>query len=166
MSNIKKAYQPIVDFLEANQDVKVSKVLAEVRNMASAKTASRVSNSFIRNTAGEVVAIHDYYFKRWMPLVGDKAVEFGSKKGTPTGYNPMCKKGVSNWTRQQKEAKQANSELLNRVASGEVAPGDIIAEQEAIEAARNSIVETDLGFATEDEVRAYLVENGVETAAK
>lgn len=159
---IKKAYQDIVTFLEANENVKVKTILDQVREMASAKTAREGGSIFIKDASGNVVAILDYYFKKWMPLVGDKAVEFGAKKSTSTGFNTMSKAGVSAWTKQQREASASEANLLARVSSGEVQPTDIGAEQAKIEEARKAIIETDLGFATKEEVLAYLAENGVQ----
>ena len=77
MATVKKAYQDIVSFLEANKDAKVSKVLEQVIEMASAKANRSEGSTFIKDASGNAVAILDYYFKRWMPLVGDKAVDFG-----------------------------------------------------------------------------------------
>lgn len=162
MANIKKAYQPIVELLEANKDAKVKSILDQVIEMASAKTSrGGGASSFLKDTKGNAVAILDYYFKRWMPLVGDKAVEFGAKKNTATGFNSMSKEGVSNWTKQQRVAKQANADLLTRVAQGEVKPDQIASEQAKIEKARQEIAKTDLGFATKEEVVKYLEKNGV-----
>lgn len=159
---IKKAYESIITFLEANQDKKVKAILDEVRELASAKTNRAGGSNYIKDSTGNVVAILDYYFKRWMPLVGEAAVEFGAKKNTPTGFNTMCKKGVSEWTKQQSEAKKANAQLLTRVAAGEIQPSDIPAEQAAIEQARGNIVETELGFASKEEVLAYLASSGID----
>ena len=163
MANIKKAYQPIVELLEANSDKKVKSIMDQIVELCSAKTSRSGggASSYIKNEAGEVVAILDYYFKRWMPLIGDAAVEFGAKKNTATGLNTMSKEGVSNWTKQQRVAKQANAELLTRVASGEIKPGDIADEQAKIEATRVTPVATELGFETREEVIAYLADNGV-----
>lgn len=159
---IKKAYAEIVTFLEENADKKVKSILEDVRAMASAKVAREGGSTFLKNASGETVAVLDYYFKRWMPLVGDKAVEFGAKKSTATGVNTMCKAGVSAWTKQQREAKQANDKLLADVSAGNVQPSEIPAKQAEIETARKAIVETDLGFATKEEVLTYLQEKGVQ----
>lgn len=162
---VKKAYTDIVNFLEANKEATVADVLEDVIAMASAKTArSTAGSTYLMDTEGNPVAIFCYYFKRWMPLVGDDAVEFGAKKNTATGYNPMCKEGVSNWSKQQREAKAANEGLVDRIASGTLAVEDIRGEQEAIEEARKQIIETDLGFETKDEVIAYLEDLGLELA--
>lgn len=164
---IKKAYQDIVTFLEANENVKVKSILDQVREMASAKVGAREGGStFIKDAQGNVVAVLDYYFKRWMPIVGEKAVEFGAKKSTSTGLNTMSKAGVSAWTKQQREARAAEADLLDKAAAGEIQPTEIAAKQAEIEEARKAIAATDLGFETRDEVVAYLSENGIEIAAE
>lgn len=161
MSNVKKAYAPLIAVLEANKGKKVSDILDEVIALASAKTTRIDGSSFIKDAKGQTVAIFDYYFKRWMPLVGDKAVEFGAKEKTATGFNSMCKQGVSEWTKQQRVAKQSGADLLVKVAKGEVKPSDIVAEQAKIEEARKAIVKTDLGFADKDALLKYLASNKV-----
>lgn len=165
MANVKKAYQEIVNLLEANKDVKVSKILDQVITMAEAKVGGGgAGTAFLKNAEGETLAILDYYFKRWMPVVGELAVEFGAKAKTATGLNSMCKEGVSNWTKQQREAKNANATLLSKVASGEIAPTDIAANQVKIEETRKAIAKTKLGFATQDELLVYLKKQGFTAA--
>lgn len=163
MANVKKVYQPLIDVLNANQGKKVSDVMAQILELASAKTASAGSVA-IRDKDNKVVAILDYYFKRWMPLVGEKAVDFGQKANTPTGYNSMSKAGTSEWTKQQRVAKAANEQLLKDVAAGVVKPADLTAKLAEIEAQRKAISATELGFAEEAEVRKYLEKNGVKFA--
>ncbi len=162
---VKKAYAEIVNLLEANRDVKVSKIIDQIIELASAKTGRAEGSTFVKDAAGQTVAILDYYFKRWMPLVGDKAVEFGAKQKTSTGFNTMCKEGVSAWTKQQREAKNASAELLKKVAAGEIAPSDIASHQAAIEEARKAIVPTELGFDSVEALNKYLKKAGVELAA-
>lgn len=166
MTQVKKAYQSIVELLEANKDVKVSKIFDQVVELASAKTrtASEGSN-YIRDVNGNVVAILDYYFKRWMPLVGEKAVDFGAKAKTATGFNTMCKEGVSAWTKQQREARNASAALLQRLLSGELTNEQIPAEQARIEEERKAIVPTELGFADQESLMKYLKKSGVELSA-
>lgn len=128
---IKKAYVAIVELLQENKDALVSEVLDQVIALSAAKTGAGggKATAFHRNEEGEVVAIKCYYHKLWMdPAV----VEFGKKATSPTGLNNMCKDGVSKWTKQQREAKAAEAELLNLVASGELAVEDIAGEQERI----------------------------------
>lgn len=170
MAQVKKAFQPLVDILttamENNAKVKVSEVIEQVIAEASAKSASRDGTTFIKNAAGETVAIHDYYFKRWMPLVGNAAVEFGKKEKTGSGYNTMSKTGQNLWNKQLREAKNAEAGLLKEVAAGNIQPSDIPAKQKEIEDARKHIEVTEDGFATKAEVLAYLKDNGVEVDAE
>ena len=164
---VKKAFAPFMDVIESNLNATVSDIADQLRALASTKARGNTAGtatSFIRDTSGTVVAIHDYYFKRWMPLVGDAAVEFGSKAGSSSGFNQMCKAGVSAWTKAQREAKAAGSELLALVASGEVAPHDIAARQAEIEAHSTEVPHIDLGFASREEVEDYLQSNGVTLA--
>lgn len=173
MVQVKKAFQPIVDLLEANKDVKVSKVLEQVIELTQAKTSRAEGNTFLKDAQGNTVAIFDYYFKRWMPLVGSKAVEFGAKAKTSTGFNTMCKEGVSQWTKQQREAKQAGADLLAKVASGEIKPADITAHQATIEEARKRIVfpttedgkTIELGYADMESLMKYLKKEGISVEA-
>lgn len=162
---IKKAYAEIVSFLEANEDKKVKTIIDQVREMASAKVAREGGSTYLKDTNGNTVAILDYYFKRWMPLIGEKSVEFGAKKSTSTGFNTMSKAGVSAWTKQQREAKTSEANLLAEVSAGNIQPSDIPAKQAEIEEARKAIEATDLGFETREEVVAYLQENGVQLAS-
>lgn len=153
---VKKAYVELIAFLEANSNKKVSTILEEAKAMCTAKSAcgSDTGKTFIRDSDGEVVAIFCYYFKVWMPLCD---VEFGAKKATASGYNTMCKSGVSNWSKQQRAASKATAELLAKIASGELKPADLEAEQVAIELARKAVVEcTEVHFQTSAEVLAYL----------
>lgn len=169
MTSIKKAYTGIVGILEAalaeNPKAKVADVIEAVRAEASAKTTRAGGSTFIKDVEGNVVAVSCYYFKRWMPLVGEKAVEFGKKANTVTGLNTMCKEGTSHWTKQQAEARKAEVSMIDKLKSGELATTDIDAEKARIEEQRKRIEPTELGFAEEAEVRAYLEQSGVKLAA-
>ena len=169
MTQVKKAFQPIIDILEANKDNPVSAVLARIMEIAEAKVTRTQGDIAIYDKKGKVVALFDYFLKRWMPLVGEKAVEFGPKAGTTTGFQGMSKIGLSLWTSAQRKAKAAELALLTQVAKGEIQPSDIPAKQAEIEESRKTTPETytegtevrnvsDLGFATQEEVTAYLEE--------
>ena len=163
---IKKTLQPIYDVLVENSNRKVSSILEEFQHLFLAKTkggegTGLAQKATLRDASGAVVAIRCYYFKRWMPLVGEAAVEVGTKANSSTGYNSMCKEGTNLWTKQNRIAKQAQADLLARVESGEVAPHEIADAKELIEQERKAIADTELGFATEDEVIEYLVSQGV-----
>lgn len=149
MANIKKAYQAIVDLLEANLNSKVKTILPAVIELATAKTGGKATTTFIKDADGKVIAVFCYYHKRW-ELVA--AVEFGKKATSATGLSNMCKEGTSAWTKQQATAKKANAKLLVDVGAGDVAPGDIAKVQADIEAARGVVVvrEDKHGFETEE----------------
>jgi len=149
--SIKKPYVSLVEFLEINENKKVSSILEEIKLMCeSKKTASTV----IRDSNGEVLAVFCYYHKQW-ELVAD--VEYGSKANTQSGLNTMCKIGVSKWTKAQRDAKKANEELLTSVASGDILPNDIKAHQVDIETKRLDMDTIDMpqGFANEEDLHNF-----------
>lgn len=149
---IKKAFVELIDFLEANENKKVSTIIEEAKLMCTSKTAQTTS---IKDANDNVIAIFCYYHKQW-ELVDE--VEYGSKASSATGLNSMCKVGTSLWTKAQRTAKQENADLLTKVGSGEVAVEDIAAEQAAIEHRRTTIDETNkpAGFESEQEVLDYI----------
>lgn len=157
MSGIKKAFLPIVEALraaiEADPKVKVSSILGDIEALASAKSGAGggKATTFHRNEAGNIVAVKCYYHQLWMD---PRVAEFGEKKSSASGFNSMCKDGMSKWTKQNAAAKKAKEELLLKVQSGEIA-ADQIAEQIAkIEADSKAIIarEDGYGFATLEEV--------------
>ena len=155
MATIKKAFVDIVELLQANEDARVGDILPSVIELTQAKTGAGggKASTFHRNEQGDVVAIKCYYHGLWMdPRVAD----FGKKATSPTGLNNLCKDGMSKWTKQQREAKATEAELLTRVAEGELAPEDIPAEQERIkeEAKRVEPREDVYGFETLEECLA------------
>jgi len=161
---IKKTMTAIHALLEANKENTVESIFEEATALCSTKSRAKgdgtgMTSTFIKDATGTTVAVFDYYFKRWMPLVGDEAVEFGAKASAASGYASMSKAGVSHWTKQQREAKKALANILARVESGDLAPSDITDAKEAIEVERKVIVETEAGFATREEVMEYLADN-------
>ena len=82
-----------------------------------------------------------YYHKCWEDIA---TYTYGPKKSTASGLNTMCKEGVSNWTKQQRVAKQERSELLTKLGSGEVSIEGLPTVEAEIEAKRTSIVEHSL----------------------
>ena len=154
MSNIKKAYQPIMSLLAANMSSTVEDIYEEALALTVAQTGGGggKATTFHRDEDGNVVAIRCGYFGLWF-LTSE--VEFGAKKGSASGFNTMCKEGVSLWNKQQTAAKKAKEQLLSDVASGEVDASDIAAIQEEIEAARNERPEPSVpGFETLEEALA------------
>ncbi len=136
--NIKKAYVEIFKLLEANKNKKVSTVLPELIALMTSKTSStKEGKTFHKDEEGNVIAIYCYYHKKW-ELVSE--VSYGAKKGTASGYNTMCKEGVSAWTKQQRISKQAKEQLLDNLGNGEITVEEIGFEQQQIEEARKSVV--------------------------
>ena len=129
---IKKDFQAIVEFLEANQNKKVATIIEQLREMCS--QANTVT--FKKDEEGNVTEVFCYYHKVWEKV---SEHEYGKKASNKaTGLNTMGKKGLNQWTKQQSAAKKAKEQLLARVAAGEEL--DIGAELEAIEAARQAII--------------------------
>jgi len=133
--SIKKQYAEIIAFLEENKNKKISTILEEAKAMCESKKATK---NFRINVDGEVTEIYCYYHKQWEVLAD---VEYGTKKHSASGYNSMCKAGVNQWSKQQREAKKAREELLLAVAKHEVAPEDIETKMAGIEATRVAIVD-------------------------
>lgn len=156
MATIKKAYTAIISVLsaaiEADENATIASVIDEVTALAAAKTGAGggKATAFHRNEEGEVVAIKCYYHKLWMD---PRVVDFGLKATSPTGLNNMCKDGVSKWTKQQRDVKAQEADLLGRVTSGDLAVEDIPAEQERIAEEAKSITprEDEYGFETLEE---------------
>jgi len=170
-STVKKSFLPLVTMLQGvvaeNPKARIADVMEKVIELSSPKSRSKSDgngsvSTMIKDAEGNVVAIHDYYFKRWMPLIGEAAVAFGKKASSASGLASMCNEGTSLWTKQQREAKNALADILVRIEKGELQIADISAEKEAIEATRTAIADTELGFATAEEINGYLVACGVD----
>lgn len=161
---IKKMYVDIVQLLDENQDKKVKSIMDQVLSLASAKTNRSTGNTYLKDDKNETVAVKCYYFKRWMPVVGPEAVEFGLKKSTTTGLNTMSKLGAKHWTKQNNQAKTAHSAMLDALEQGATEVANIGQEKAKIESDRLAVIDTDLGFETLDEVKSYLTDNGITLA--
>ena len=133
MTTVKKSYIELVEFLEANQNKKISSIMPQILEMVSSKT---VQQAFITDEDGEL-SIFCYYHKKWERVCD---VEYGRKSSTKHGYNTMCKEGVSNWTKQQRQAKLAKEALLDSVASGETDQTTLNIQLEEIEAERVKVL--------------------------
>ena len=157
--NVKKQYEELAVFLEENKGKKVSTIMPELHELMQRKNnASGLANTFIKDDEDEVIAIYCYYHKMWELI---SKVEYGSKKGTATGYNTMCKHGVSKWTKQQRSKKADEALILTAVAKGELAVEDISAKQSEIaEMAKTIEPRSDgQGYATSEEaLEAYYAE--------
>lgn len=143
--SIKKSYIEIVEFLEANQGKKVSSIMAEVLSMAESK---KQSTTFLLDKSGNVVAIYCYYHKQWEILAD---VVYGSKVNSSTGYNTMCKIGVSKWTKKQVTAKSDKSDLLDGISVGDIDPTNIKSLMADIETTRLTMDITNMPIGYVDE---------------
>lgn len=158
--NIKKNFVEIIAFLEANQDKKIKSILEEVKTLCSAKSSggSEIGTTFLKDENDNTIAIFCYYFKKWMPL---GQVEFGQKVNTASGYNTMCKEGVSNWTKQQRQASQEKENLLTQLSEGTITVEDLPRLQAEIEERRKVIVtpkDATYHFETAESVLAFIKE--------
>ncbi len=155
---VKKVFVELFEFLEdkaKDPKITLASVMEEAQSMCEAQR-SRGGQTFIRDAKKNVVGILDYTFKRWMPLVGPKAVEFGSKVSSSTGLNPSCKEGASIWTKNNRLREKELKGILGEVKSGKLDIKDIDKREAAIKAKYSKVPETDLGFETKDELVKYL----------
>lgn len=149
---IKKAYLEVHAHLLANEDKKVKTIMPELIEMMSAKGAGGAASSVHRGEDGSVLAVLDYYFKKWLPV---DLVEFGAKANSASGLNTMCKLGTSLWTKQQREFKKGKEELLTQVAAGDVLPTDIQEHLDALEEARGFVAEYIIPEIAFDSIEEY-----------
>ena len=148
---IKKQFVELVALLEANPNKKVSTMLSKVYELAESK---KKDTTYILDAEGNPFAIFCWYHKQW-ELVND--IPFGSKVSNPTGLNNMCKVGTSKWTKAQRDATKANTDILAQVAGGELEPSKILDRQAEIELARTTMDITDMPAGhTESEVQELL----------
>lgn len=156
-NKIKKAFAPIVNLLEANLSLTVEEILPQVVELAAAKTGGGSgggrASEFHRDEDGNVVAIRCYYHKLWMD---PRVVEFGAKKDSATGYNNMCKDGVSKWTKANNAVKKINDDIINEVIAGEIAADQVeTVRAERVEEAKTIVPREDgYGFETVEECLA------------
>lgn len=127
MTIVKKQFEELHTLLVDNKNKKVSTILPQLIELMQKKNnASGQSNTFLKNDEGVVTHIFCYYHKKWEDVT---VATYGSKKGSSTGLNTMCKEGVSNWTKQQRVKKQAEAAILTKVMAQEITVDDIPEEQ-------------------------------------
>ncbi len=124
---VKKAFVELYQLMLDNPKKQVGTMMPQFLELMQSKSGGGSNGkSFIKNDEGEVTHVYCYYHKKWESV---DVAEYGKKANTASGLNTMCKEGVSQWTKQQRVKKQAEANLLTKVASGELAPGDIADEQ-------------------------------------
>jgi len=149
--NTKKAFIPLVEFLKENENKKVSTILADILKMTEARVQQSTS---VSDEDGNVIAIFCYYHKQW-ELVKD--VEYGKKASSSTGYNSMCKIGVSKWTKQNTKVKKVGNTILELLEAGEITTDEIADTKERLITEAKVLDETDKpeGFETSEEALAH-----------
>jgi hypothetical protein len=135
MTNIKKQFTNLHSLLIANQGKKLTKnLVAEFEELMTSKVAS---STVRKDDEGNVTHVFCYYHKEWEDV---NEVPYGKKSNTASGLNTMCKQGLSHWTKQNRKAKQEESELLSKVASGEVDASEVGTLLEEIKERAKTIV--------------------------
>lgn len=144
---IKKTFVELVEFLETNKNKKVSTLLPEIYEMTKQKANAK---TFLTNENNEVYAIYCYYHKQWELL---EEVPYGKKASSTTGFNTMCKAGVSAWTRQNRKIKQVGDEVLDLLERGEIEADAINETKEKLLEKAREIDTTDMpvGYTTPEE---------------
>ena len=147
MDTIKKNYVELITFLEANKNKKVSTILDEAKELCQTKVRAKTS---IRDEKGKVIAIFCYYHKQWEEL---KVVPYGLKASSTTGYNTMCKQGVSSWTAMQKRVKLVDATLLTMLENEKIQIADLADVKEGLLVEARIVDETDKpdSYIVEDE---------------
>jgi hypothetical protein len=149
---IKKAFIELHALLTASEEKKVKTVMPQVLELMESRGGGGAASSIHKDAEGNVVLVHDYYFKKWLPV---EFVEFGSKANSASGLNTMCKLGTSLWTKQQREFKKGKEALLEAVAAGDVLPTEIQAKLDELEEARGYIAEYPIPELAFDSVEEY-----------
>lgn len=131
---IKKDFQELVTFLETNKNKKVDTILELVREMCSNKN----DVNFKKNDEGVVTHVYCYYHKEWEDV---SVVEYGQKvSNKATGLNTMCKVGLNQWSKQQRDYKKAKETLLDQVSKGELTIEALNLELTKLDEVKNTIV--------------------------
>ena len=154
--NIKKDFVALVELLEANANKKVSTIMDQVLELTTRKSGGGANGSTVYKVDGEVVAVFCYYHKKWEVV---SHVAYGKKANTSSGLNTMCKEGVSQWTKQQRTAKKAESELLDKLAKGEIEASNLTELRAEIDANKQAIMasqDESHSFDTIEELEAFL----------
>lgn len=153
---VKKQFEELYAFLEANKNRKVSTIMPELSEMMSRKSAGGANGKTFYKVDEAVVIVFCYYHKKW-ELVN--IAEYGKKvSNQATGLNTMCKEGANAWSKQQRDKKKAGEQILTKVAAGELEPTEIAAEQERIAEESKVIVprSDEHGYDTlEEAIEAY-----------
>lgn len=130
MTQVKKAYVELYQLMLDNPKKQVATLMPQFLELMQAKGAGGgAAKNFKLDDEGNVTHVFCYYHKKWEDVT---VAEYGKKKHSASGLNTLCKEGASQWTKQQRVKKQAEAELLTKLASGELLPENIADEQARI----------------------------------
>lgn len=175
---VKASHQPIYDQLMANQSRIDPEVFPGLIELCYGK-AKQIKN--ILDRSNNQVAVVCWYFKRWMPLVGPRAVDFPSNKSQVHGLNKCCREGNKFYQQRldafnavntvvENETRLINQKLRSQLDEKERSSlsarlDELDAMMAEAEEAKTVIKHTHLGFETMEECMEYLVENGTDFVA-
>lgn len=134
MSNVKKAFQPLVDLLTNNSDKVVEDLMPEIYKLV---LSTQMTSTCRRDDEGNVTHIFCYYHKKWEDI---SEVEYGTKASSTTGLNTMCKEGLAHWNKQNRDYKKNKSLILDRIVEGTLSPSEVESELEKLEIEKVKIV--------------------------
>ncbi len=148
MANIKVALQPLIAFLTANKDKRVSTVLKEAIELATARTGGGGGARSYHLVDNVVIAAKCGYFDMWFKQGGDGDMEFGTKTSSPSGLNSLSKEGAAAWAKQNTAHRKSRDALLMSIADGETEISEMPALLQGFEDARAQRLEpTVAGYA-------------------
>jgi len=133
-TQIKKVFAELYTLLEDNKDMKVKALLPQIMEIVTAK---QMAKTFRLNEAGEVTHVYCWYHKMWEDI---SVAEYGSKPKTASALNSMCKEGVNQWTKQQRDYKKGKEDILDKLTKGTMTPDQIQAELVELEKVKDVIV--------------------------
>jgi len=113
MSTIKKGFTELYAILKANEEMTVEEVMEKLLPIM---TAQQRNTAHYTDEDGRLV-VFCYYHKQYEHV---DQVPYGKKANTKTGLNTMCKVGTNQWTKQQREYKEAAGTILDLIANGEL----------------------------------------------
>lgn len=148
MTTTKKAYVGLIAFLEKNKNKKVETILDQIKEMTQQKNTLK---TFLVNEKNEVVAIFCWYHKQFELL---ETVEYGAKASSATGFNTMCKVGVSKWTKQNKNVKAVEGVILAMLENETIIASEISDKREHLvaEAKMIDVEDMPIGYETIDDI--------------
>lgn len=156
---VKKAFQPIVAFLEANKDKTVSEILGDVIALTAAK-GSRVASASLKDADGKTWAVRCYWHEQWELVDGEGAVEYGPKANTSTGLNSMCRSGTNQWNAANNGKKKQKEQIFQDLMAQKITHEEAQAQTAELNKPVEKVMDVP-GYATKEEAVAALAAMGI-----